>query len=166
MKKINPDHLAAMMRLTNSCPYYQLLGMRIVELDSGYSKVEMDIDARKHMNPFGSVHGGAYASLIDVAAYWSAYSDQSEDAGMTSLDLSVTNLSMARSGKLTATGRAIKEGRSICMTEVSITDDTGRLIAHGTSKLLMLNGRQSAADVLRQAHCQEVPPKFVEEDNG
>lgn len=164
MKKINPEHLAAMMNITNSCPYYRLLGMRIVELGSGYSRVEMDVDMSRHQNPFGSVHGGAYASLIDVAAYWAAYSDQAEDAGMTSLDLSVTNLSMCRGGRLTATGKAIKEGRSICMSEVRITDDTGRLIAHGTSKLLMLNGRQSAADALRAAGCAYVPPKFIEEE--
>ena len=163
MKKINPAHLSAMMQLTNSCPYYRLLGMRIVELGSGYSKVEMDVDMGKHGNPFGSVHGGAYASLIDVAAYWAAYSDQLEGAGMTSLDLAVTNLSMCRGGKLTAHGKAVKEGRSICLSEVTITDDSGKLIAHGTSKLLMLNGRQSAADAMRAAGCSEVPPKFVED---
>ncbi|MBE5767858.1 MAG: PaaI family thioesterase [Clostridiales bacterium] len=165
MKKINPAHLAAMMSLTNSCPYYRLLGMRIVELGSGYSRVEMDVDMSKHGNPFGSVHGGAYASLIDVAAYWAAYSDQAEDAGMTSLDLAVTNLSMCRGGKLTAHGKAVKEGRSICLSEVTITDDTGKLIAHGTSKLLMLNGRQSAADALRAAGRSEVPPKFLNSEN-
>ena len=151
-----------MMQLTNSCPYYRLLGMRIVDLGSGWSKVELDVDMQKHTNPFGSVHGGAYASLIDVAAYWAAYSDQAEDAGMTSLDLAVTNLSMCRGGKLTAHGKAVKEGRSVCLSEVTITDETGKLIAHGTSKLLMLNGRQSAADVLRRAGCSEVPPKFIE----
>ena len=71
-RKINPRHLERVMRLTNSCPYYSLLGLRIVELGSGYSRVEMDVE-EKLMNPFGSVHGGAYASLVDAAAYWAAY---------------------------------------------------------------------------------------------
>jgi len=164
MKKLNPEHLSAMMRLTNSCPYYQLLGMQIVELGSGHSRVEMDVDMTRHMNPFGSVHGGAYASLIDVAAYWACYCEQAEGAGCTSLDLAVSNLCMSRSGKLIAYGKAVKVGRSVCLAEVTIRDENDKLIAHGTSKLLMLNGRQSTADLLRAAHCSEVPPKFIECD--
>lgn len=160
-RKVNPEHLEKVIQLPNSCPYYQLLGIRIVELGSGYSRVEMDVE-HKLMNPFGSVHGGAYASLIDVAAYWCTYHDRPEDAGSTSLDLNVTNLSMTRSGKLTAIGRCIKAGRSICMTEVEVRDDTGKIVAHGTSKLLMLQGRQSLADAMRAAGCDELPPKYLD----
>ena len=159
-RKINPRHLERVMRLTNSCPYYSLLGLRIVELGSGYSRVEMDVE-EKLMNPFGSVHGGAYASLVDAAAYWAAYCDQDADAGYTSLDLSVTNLSMTRSGKLTATGTAVKEGRSMCLCEVTVRDESEKLVAHGTSKLLILKGRQSITDAMRAAHCPELPDKFA-----
>lgn len=159
--KINPAHLEKVMQLTNSCPYYSLLGLRIMELGSGYSRVEMDVE-KKLMNPFGSVHGGAYASLIDSAAYWAAYCDQDADAGYTSLDLSVTNLSMARSGKLTATGTAVKEGRSMCLCEVTVRDEAGKLIAHGTSKLLILKGRQSISDAICAAHCPDLPEKFLD----
>ena len=132
MKRINPEHLRSMMDLTNSCPYYRLLGMRIVELGSGYCIAEMDVDPSRHINPFGSVHGGAYASLIDVAAYWAAYCDQAEDAGMTSLDLSVSNLAMCRAGKLIARGSAVKEGRSVCLCEVRVEDETGKLMAQAS----------------------------------
>ena len=151
------------MALANGCPYYRLLGFRIVELGSGFSRVEMEIDPARIFNPFGSVHGGAYASLIDTAAYWAAYCDQEEGAGFTSLDLSVTNLAMARSGKLTARARAVKEGRSICLSEAEITDESGKIIAHGTSKLLMLNGRQSIADLVRSMGGAPLPEKFIDE---
>jgi len=159
-RKINPVHLEKVMEMTNSCPYYRLLGIRIVELGSRYSRVELDVE-EKLMNPFGSVHGGAYASLIDAAAYWCTYVDREEGAGCTSLDLSVTNLSMTRSGKLIAEGRAIKEGRSICMTEVEVRDQTGKIIAHGTSKLLMLQGKQSITDAMRANHCPDLPDKYL-----
>lgn len=159
-RKLNPEHLKKIMELTNSCPYYSLLGLRIVELGSGYARVEMDAGP-KLMNPFGSVHGGAYASLIDSAAYWCAYCDQDAGAGYTSLDLSVTNLSMCRSGRLTAVGRAVKEGRSVCLSQVEVRDETGRIIAHGTSKLLILKGRQGITDAMRAAHCPELPDKFL-----
>ncbi|MBQ8507121.1 MAG: PaaI family thioesterase [Clostridia bacterium] len=161
-RKINPEHIRQVIDMTNSCPYYQLLGMKIVELGSGYARVEMDAE-HKHMNPFGSVHGGCYASLIDSATYWAAYWDQDEDAGFTTLDLSVSDLSMARAGKLVVEATAIKEGRSVCLCEAKITDASGRIIAFGTSKLMMLKGRQSIADAIRSLGYADLPAKFIEE---
>ena len=64
-RKINPEHLSKLINIANNSPYFQLLGMKITETGAGYAKVEMDVDNR-HMNPFGTVHGGANASLIDT----------------------------------------------------------------------------------------------------
>ena len=160
-RKLNPEHLNGIMEMTNSSPYYQLLGIRLVELDNGYARMEMQAE-HKHMNPFGSVHGGAYASMIDCATYWAAYCDQDEDAGYTTLDISVTDLAMARGGKLTVNARAIKEGRSICLCEARVEDETGRIVAYGTSKLLILKGRQSIADAVRSMGIADLPPKFLD----
>ena len=57
---------------------------------------------------------------------------------------------------------AVKVGRSVCMTEVEVHDDTGRLVAHGTSKLLMLQGRQSFTDLMRAAGCPQLPDKYLD----
>lgn len=69
MKKLNPEHIKAILELINRGPYFKLLSMEVTKLDFGYSRVEIDLDA-KHLNPFGGHHGGVYASLIDTAAYW------------------------------------------------------------------------------------------------
>lgn len=162
IRRPNPDHLRCVMDMINSSPYYSLLGMRMVELDNGYARMEMDVDRQRHMNPFGSVHGGAYASMIDCATYWAAYSDQDENAGFTTLDIAVTNLSMCRGGKLTVNARAIKEGRSVCLCEARITDESGKIVSYGTSKLLILQGRQSISDAMRSLGYTELPPKFLD----
>lgn len=159
-RRINPDHLSRIMEMTNGSPYYRLLGIRLVELGSGYAKMEMQAE-HKHMNPFGSVHGGAYASMIDCATYWAAYCDQDEDAGYTTLDLSVTDLAMSRGGLLTVHAKAIKEGRSVCLCEARVEDETGRIVSYGTSKLLILRGRQSIADAVRSMGVSDLPPKFI-----
>lgn len=161
-RKINPAHLRRIMEMTNACPYYRLLGMRLTELRSGYARVELEIED-KVMNPFGSVHGGCYASLIDSATYWAAYCDQDEDAGFTTIDLSVSDLSMARAGRLSVEASAIKEGRSVCLCEAKISDESGRIIAFGTSKLMLLKGRQGIADAMCANGCSDLPPKFLEE---
>ena len=159
-KKINPLHIEKLKEVVNQSPYSALLNMKLVDLGPGFSIIEIDIDT-KHLNPFGSVHGGCYASLIDSAAYWAAYSNKDEDSGFTSLDLEVTNLAMAYSGKLIATATAIKEGRSIVLCEVTMTDEQGKIIAYGTSKLLSLHGRQSVSDILKSMDCDPLPVKFI-----
>ncbi|MBQ8541652.1 MAG: PaaI family thioesterase [Clostridia bacterium] len=159
-KKINPLHIEKLKDVVNQSPYSVLLNMKLVDLGPGFSIIEMDIEP-KHLNPFGSVHGGCYASLIDSAAYWAAYCNKDEDSGFTSLDLEVTNLAMAYSGKLIATATAIKEGRSIVLCEVTMTDETGKIIAYGTSKLLSLHGRQSVSDILKSMDCEPLPVKFI-----
>lgn len=160
-RRINPAHLEQVIEITNASPYYRLLDMRLVEVSPGHAVIEMDINPKMHMNPFGSVHGGVNASLIDCATYWAAYCNLEEGMGFTTLDISVNNLSMARSGKLTVEASAIKEGRSICLCEASVRDENGRLVAYGTSKLMILSGRQSIADAVASANHAPVPPKFL-----
>ena len=70
--KINPEHIKVLIKLINRGPYFELLSMEVREIGIGYSVVEVNLD-KKHMNPFGAIHGGVYSSIIDTAAYWSAY---------------------------------------------------------------------------------------------
>lgn len=161
MQKINPEHTSALMGFINSAPYFELLDMKICELKRGYAKVEMEVQ-KKHLNPFGAIHGGAYASLIDVAAYWSVYCELDEGIGFTSLDVSVSNLSMISQGKIIVEGTSIKIGRSICLAEALAKDSQGKLLAQGTSKLMILNGRQSVEQAFDALGHQPLPPKFID----
>ncbi len=160
MKAINPEHIVELLTLINNGPYFYLLGMRVVELAPGHSKVELDLD-RKHLNPFGAIHGGVYSSLIDTAAYWAAYCELDEGDGYTSLDVSVSNLAMAKTGKLIACGASIKIGRSICLCEATVKDCGGATLAHGTSKLMILDGKQSIDQATKAMGHPVLPPKFV-----
>ncbi len=160
MRILNPDHIAELLNLINDGPYFRLLGMKVVELAPSYSKVELDLD-QKHLNPFGAVHGGVYSSLIDTAAYWAAYCELDEGVGCTSLDVSVSNLAMAKAGKLIACGASIKIGRSICLCEATVKDSGGIALAHGTSKLMILDGKQSINQAIEAMGHPMLPPKFI-----
>lgn len=160
MRQINPEHIDALMQLVNNGPYFNLLAMRLCEVGIGCSKVEIDLE-KKHLNPFGIVHGGVYSSLIDTATYFSAYCEMDENTGFTTLDLSVSNLLMIREGKIIAEGRSIKVGQSICLAEALVKDANGKLLAHGTSKLMVLNGKQSIEQAIKAMGYQPLPCKFV-----
>ena len=161
MKQINPEHLDALLALINASPFFKLLDMKVCELRKGYSKITVALDL-KHLNPFGGVHGGVYASVIDTAAYWAAYCEMEENAGYTSVDLSVNNLSMMKEGVMIAEGQTIRIGRSICLCQAAVTDTAGKLIAHGTSKLMVLQGKQSVSQAVQAMKAPALPPKYIE----
>ncbi len=161
MKTVNPKHIEQLLTLINASPYFKLLNIEVCELKKGYSKIIVRLE-EKHLNPFGTLHGGVYASAIDTAAYWAAYCELDEDAGFTSVDVSVNNLSMASGGMIIAEGRSVKVGRSICLCEATATDENGRLLAHGTSKLMLLNGRQSVSEAVRAMGGEPLVKKFID----
>ena len=161
MRKLNPKHVEAVISMINEGPYFRLLSMRVVEMGTGYSFVEVNLE-RKHLNPFGGVHGGVYASLIDTAAYWSVYCELDENVGFISLDLKVDNLAPVQTGKLLVKGRRIKVGRSVCVAEGVITSPKGSVLARGTSILLARPGLQTINDLKVFTDSQSPPPKFME----
>jgi len=153
MKKLNPEFVGAVLKLVNSCPYFAHLGMRITLLERGVADMEMDLE-RAHLQAFGFVHGGAIASLIDTAAFWSAFCEIDASDGITSVDLNVNYLAPCRKGRLTATGRRIKLGRKLGLGEASIFDEGGKLVGHGTSTIMVVPG-------LGLENGFDLPPKFL-----
>ena len=160
LKKLNPDHVREVLHLINQGPYFRLLSMRVRDIGKGFATVEMDI-RNKHLNPFGGVHGGVYSSLIDTATYWAVYGDVEEDAGLISLDVSVDHLAPVKEGSLVVEGKRLKAGKRICMAEAVILDGSGKTLAHGTSKQMVLPGLQTIAQAASAMGYKTLPPKFV-----
>jgi len=154
MKKINPKYVERVNQLINRCPYFDLLSMKISEVGAGFSVMEIDL-AKKHLQPFGFVHGGVFASIVDAAAFWSLfYEIEDQDTGVTTVDLKLNYLAPAVSGKLIAKGRQIKMGRTLGYAEAEVTDTGGRILAHGTSTVILLPGQGLTAD-------PPLPAKFL-----
>ncbi len=160
MRELNPAHLEALMAAINQAPYFRLLSMTVEELGLGFSVVAVDIDT-KHNHPFGGVHGGVYCSAIDTAAFWAAYGEADEEAGLITLDVNVNILAPVSDGRLIVKGRRLKMGKTICLTEATAETRTGKIIATGTSKLLSSRDLPSIPHALNLASQQTLPPKFV-----
>jgi uncharacterized protein (TIGR00369 family) len=160
MKRIDPDHIKALLGLANLGPYYGLLSMKLCELGIGYSRVEVALE-NKHRNPFGVIHGGVYSSVIDTAAYWAVYCELDENIGFTTIDINVNILSMVKEEKIIAEGKSLKVGRSICLSEATAKDTHGKLLAYGTSKMLIVQGLQSIDHAVNAMGYQALPPKFL-----
>ncbi len=155
MKPLNPAHVAAIRKQINTCPYFDLLSMRIAALEPGTSHLEVDVQ-KKHLQPYGIVHGGVYASLVDAAGFWAAYTLRGGTEGMTTVEMKLNYLAPAADGRFIAIGKSIKNGNRICLSEASVQDDEGKMLAHGTVTLMVL-------DSLKIEGQSQLPPKFLED---
>jgi len=78
-----------------------------------------------------TIHGGAIAALIDVAAtagVWSG-ADLSQSARGTTIGFSLNFLAAGRGEDLLATAQVIQRGRSICVCEVQVEGADGKAVA-------------------------------------
>lgn len=137
MKQLNPEYIKAVQKYVNVCPYFSLLSMEIRGLSWGESEVEIAAEG-KHLQPFGIVHGGVFASLLDAAAFWAVYSEVPEDLGMTTVELKINYLAPLSTGRMIAKGKSLRVGKTICLGEASIVSEEGTLLAHGTSTMMIL----------------------------
>ncbi len=152
MRKLNPAYVDTVRTRVNACPYFTLLSMTIGRIDMGESNLEIDVQ-KKHLQPFGAVHGGVFASIIDAAAFWAVFPEVDDDLTMTTVDLKVNYLAPAQGGKLIARGRRIKVGKTLALAEAEVSNQQGKVLAHGTSILIILKSPE--------IHLGQLPPKFV-----
>ena len=136
----NPAYVHALQARVHEAPYPALIGMRIAELDFDRCRIDLAL-AERHLQPFGIVHGGVLATLIDTATFWAGYMRLPEDAGLVNVDLKLNYLKPVTSGRLRAIGECLRAGRQVSYTQASVLDDRGELIAHGTSTLMALPGK-------------------------
>src|SRR5436189_6448333 len=109
-------------------PIATLIGFRMVAVEPGSARFEMDAGARHH-NPMGTLHGGVLCDIADVAM-GSAYASTLDDGeSFTTLDLRINFLRPVRAGHLTADASIVQRGLTIGMTECTIIDEQGRLVA-------------------------------------
>jgi uncharacterized protein (TIGR00369 family) len=136
----NPRYIQAVQDAVHGSPYPRLIGMTLAEL--GFDRCRVDLElAERHMQPFGIVHGGVLATLVDTATFWAAFMRLPEDAGLVNVDLKLNYLKAATGGSLRTEGRCLRAGRQISYAEASVLDATGELVAHGTSTLMALPGK-------------------------
>ena len=135
--KLNPRYVEAVERVVNQSPYFSLLSMEIKDLQWGTSLLEIQL-GEKHLQPFGFVHGGAMASLMDAAAFWAVFPQVENGMGLTTVEIKVNFLAPAQKGKLVAKGRCIRLGKTLALGETEIRNTEGVLVAHGTATMMVV----------------------------
>ena len=124
-------------------PVATLVGFTLVAVEPGSAVVEFEATER-HANPMGTLHGGIFCDVADAAMgmAWAATLDEGET--FTTLELKINFLKPVWTGKLTATGRVVKGGRTVGLVECDVVDDKQRLVARASSTVMTLRNEQAA----------------------
>ena len=123
-------HITSELRASmENSPYAQRLGFRLLELSEGYAKVSLTLRP-EHTNFLGMIDGGLVMSLADYAF---ACSCNTFGQTRVAAQFSTNFISApAMKGELLAEGRTIHAGKTMALTEISVIDASGRLIAKAT----------------------------------
>jgi 1,4-dihydroxy-2-naphthoyl-CoA hydrolase len=95
----------------------------------------------EHHTPWGIVHGGVYTTAVESAASVGA-SHAVRDKGQVAVGLTNTThfLRSLTAGRVNVEAAALSQGRTQQLWRVDITDESGRLIAHGELRLQNIAG--------------------------
>jgi uncharacterized protein (TIGR00369 family) len=122
-------------------PISQTLTFRLVEVGDGFAAFEGE-PGEHLLNPMGTVHGGWAMTLIDSATGCAGYSLMPAGAGFRTVE---TKANLSRpitgdTGTVRAEARVVSQTRQIISAEARVTGRDGRVLAHGTSTLIVVAG--------------------------
>jgi acyl-CoA thioesterase len=117
----------AICRAVEKEPFAQALNMELVELELGYSAVEMLYDPSAMNNIYDRAHGGAIFGLIDEAFEAAC---QTEGTIAVALNVNVTYVSSPQAGKrLRAEARQVSRTKKTASFDIKVSEKDGPLIA-------------------------------------
>lgn len=139
MTRLIDRFTAALRDRGATVPVGALIGFRPTAIGHGEAVFELDAGPQ-HANPMGTLHGGVICDVADAAMGTAYASTLGEDESFTTLELKINFLRPFWSGKLLATARVVKGGRTIGLTECDVTDEKGALVARAMSTCMTLRG--------------------------
>lgn len=121
------------------------MGVRFVKATRDEVVAEFTVDDR-HRQPYGIVHGGVYAGVIEsVASAGAALVAMSRGQSAVGLENHTSFIRAVREGVLRATGTPLTRGRRTQSWEVTIADENGKVAATGRVRLLCLEDEATLA---------------------
>ncbi len=124
--------LQRLLTAVQQSDFYQLLGMEIVEVKPGYSKLRVLF--RKALTHAGGVgHGGVMASIADscIACALFGMMEDPAELGISTIEMKLNYFRPFKEGEMIAEGRIIQKGSSIAVGEMDVHDGKGVIYGKG-----------------------------------
>jgi uncharacterized protein (TIGR00369 family) len=123
------------------------LGVSMTDLQPGKCRMEA-VFAEELSQQHGYFHGGAVATLADVACGYAAYSLAETDASMVTVEFKVNFLAPAMGERIVARGQVIKAGKTltVCRCDVACVKGEAEIpCAAALATFIALPGRPEKA---------------------
>ena len=114
----------------NKSPFYKTISMKMEITNKKGSIVRIKL-GNKHKNLWGTVHGGALASLVDSTCGLSVVPYLKDGETMVTVSLYMDYIAPVIEGDILGRGRIIHRGRRLVRAEAIITDQKERIVARG-----------------------------------
>ena len=121
-------YLEQIRKVANKSPYYRLLGMKVMEIKEGQSKIQMPFK-QGLTHPYRIVHGGAIASLADSSVAMALISLVEPRDRITTIEFKINFLAPVSKGDLEAHAKIIYKGSKTAVGDVEVKNEEGKLIA-------------------------------------
>ena len=118
----------------------ELTGAVIDKIGPDYAKCSMKLEG-KHRNAYGGIMGGAIYTLADFA--FAVASNFDKEYATVSVVGQASFMSASKGSILYAEAKLIKDGRSNCFYEVTVTDDLEKIVAAVTFNGAHVEKKQS-----------------------
>lgn len=115
-------------------PFLKLLGVKLNKMEQGQGTVSLNVE-EKHLNTWGTVHGGALLTLVDAAMAIAARSADPDDRSVVTIELK--NMFMqSPHGSVRVEGLLIQRSVTMAFCEAKAYDIDNKLccMATGTFK--------------------------------
>lgn len=117
----------AIFQAVSQEPFAVGLGLKLLDLDDGYSRVEMIYQPETMDNIYQRAHGGAIFALIDEAFETAG---QTHGTVVVALNVSLTYVSSPEPGvRLSAVAREISRTRKTISFDIRVMDQHGQVVA-------------------------------------
>lgn len=138
IKSASKEQKLKMMKdVAESSPFYKTLGIKVVELNNGTAKLEIEnIDPLRQ--PAGLIHGGALASLADSAMAMAILSYDLEPRGFATIEMKINYILPVSDGKVIAEAKIVRRGKRVIFGTCDLFNDKNRLVAQAMLTFIYL----------------------------
>lgn len=119
----------------------QRAGLRFTGFKEGMAELELEVRPEHH-NPFHVVHGGVIFGLLDTAMGFAATSVLVDDEVAQTVDVKINFVKALTQGRLRATSKVLRRGRTVCHLEASALDDQDELVAQALGIALFMRASE------------------------
>ncbi len=122
------EYFKQLKDLINQSPYYQLLGMEVKKVGDGESRLQMAFK-KELTHPYGTVHGGAIASLADSAVALALLSLVEPQHMVAAIEFKINYFAPVNQGRVIAHAKILHKESRTAVGDVKVTNEKGEVVA-------------------------------------